>query len=95
MNFKNKKLSDFKKKLFQNFSSSHIAKALNPINLEFKGNNEAIIEGFKTIEEYDENMVKLKSKKMTIIFFGNNLEVKCISFDSIIVSGTITSVNFN
>ncbi len=67
---------------------------LSLVHMEMKSNREVIIEGCKSIEEYDENMVKVKVKKMVISFFGRNLEIKCLTPDSLVIEGFITSVEF-
>lgn len=65
------------------------------VHLEMKSNRQVIIEGCQSIEQYDENMVKIKVKKMSILFFGRNLKIKCLGVDSLIIDGFITSVEFN
>ncbi len=72
-----------------------VSNMFNSVYLEMKGNREAVIEGCKSIEEYDENMIKIKVKKMSLIFFGRNLEIKCMNHDSLVIEGFITSVEFS
>ena len=78
----------------EKLKSSSIGVMLDPINIEIKGNREAIIEGCKSITEYDENMVKINMHKMAISFFGRNMEIKCLTSDSLVVRGFITSIEF-
>ncbi len=88
-------LSEKKSKLwsFGKFKISEIA-MLDPINIEIKGNREAIIEGYKSISEYDENMIKINMHKMAISFFGRNMQIKCLNCDSLVIKGFITSIEF-
>lgn len=67
---------------------------LNSVNLEIKGNREAIVEGCKSIAAYDENVIKINMNKMSICFFGRNMEIKCMTSDSLIIHGFITSIEF-
>lgn len=78
----------------EKIKESSIGVMLDPINIEIKGNREAIIEGCKSITEYDENMVKINMHKMAISFFGRNMEIKCLTADSLVVRGFITSIEF-
>lgn len=96
MNFK------FKNKFGQNFSSE-VGKMerylktsiVNSVHIEMKSNREMVIEGCKQIDEYDENVVKLKTPKMDISVFGRNIEIQCLNSDSLIISGIICSVEFS
>ncbi len=78
-----------------NLNKLSIYNMLSSVHLEMKSNREVILEGCKSIEEYDENMIKVKVKKMTVIFFGRNLEIKCMNYDSLVIEGFITSIEFN
>lgn len=60
-----------------------------------KSNREMVIEGCKQIDEYDENVVKVKTQKMGISVFGRNIEIQCLNSDSLIISGVICSVEFS
>lgn len=76
------------------FSGVALKNMLSPVHLDIKSNREVIVEGCNTIEEYDENIVKIKTPKMGISFFGKNLEIKCMSVDSLVVEGIISSIEF-
>lgn len=96
MNFK------FKNKFGQNFSSevSKVDRYLktsivNSVHIEMKSNREMVIEGCKQIDEYDENVVKVKTPKMDISVFGRNIEIQCLNSDSLIISGVICYVEFS
>ena len=90
-------LSEKKKSKFcklGKFKISDITNLLEDINIELKGNREAIIEGCKNIAQYDENMIRVNMNKMSISFFGRNLEIKCLNYDSLVIKGFITSIEF-
>ena len=82
------------KKLLSDWNKSPLVDMLTPTRIEFKSNKEVIVEGCKSIDQYDENMVKIKVTKMTILFFGRNLGLKCMTSDSLVIYGFITSVEF-
>lgn len=77
-----------------NFNEMPLGSMLSSFHISMKSNREIVIEGCKSIEEYDENMIKIKVKKMIISFFGRDLKIKCLNFDSLVIVGFITSVEF-
>ncbi|MGN1043346.1 MAG: YabP/YqfC family sporulation protein [Acutalibacteraceae bacterium] len=91
-----KKKSSFQKakKLLSDWNKSPLADMLSSTRIEFKSNKEVVVEGCKSIDQYDENMIKIKVAKMAILFFGRNLELKCMTSDSLVIYGFITSVEF-
>ena len=64
-------------------TNSSLSTMIGPMHLEMNGNSEAIVEGCKSIVEYDENIIKISTKKMFIAFFGRNLTIKCLTTDRI------------
>lgn len=78
-----------------NFNGNSLKNMLSPVHMDMKSNREIVVEGCSGIEEYDENLVKIKVPKMVVSFFGRNLEIKCMSFDSLVIEGFITSIEFN
>ena len=82
--------------------SSEIKKANNymknnvfgSVHIEMRSNRELILEGCRKIEEYDENIVKIKVSDMCVSVFGRSLELRCLTPDSLIISGFICSVEF-
>lgn len=90
---KNKKYSEIIENMGLN--SFALKNMLSPVHLEMKSNREAVVEGCLGIEEYDENIVKIKMPKMGICFFGKKLEIKCMSVDSLVIEGVISSIEFS
>lgn len=76
------------------FSGSPIASALGNVHFEMNGNREVIVEGCRGILQYDENIVKISVKKMSVAFFGRNLSIKCMDVDSLVITGFVTSIEF-
>lgn len=62
--------------------------------MELSGNREAVVEGCQGILEYDENVVRLATGKMSIKFTGRNLQIRVLTHDSAIVEGFIVSIEF-
>lgn len=57
-------------------------------------NKEVIVEGCKEILEYDDNVIRITTKKMEISFWGTNLALKCFNTDNIIITGKLERVEF-
>lgn len=91
MNFKLKRNFSSEIKKVNSYMKDNV---LSSVHIEMRSNRELILEGCQKIEEYDENVVKIKVPKMWISVFGRNLELRCLTSDSLIVSGFISSVEF-
>ena len=74
--------------------NSPVMSLLNPVHFEMNGNKEVVIEGCKSILEYDENMVRIRVKNMSVSYYGRNLMIKCLTPDSLVIEGFITSIEF-
>ena len=90
--FENKKKK--LRKILSPLSKSPLMSMLSPVRFEMKSNREVVVEGCKNIAEYDENVVRVNVKKMLVSFFGRNLKIRCLTPDSLIIEGFITSVEF-
>ena len=62
--------------------------------IDLIGNQEAIVEGCKGVLEYKEDTVRLNLGDMILKFTGRNLILKCMTSESVVVNGTILSVEF-
>ena len=91
--YKKGNIKTFAKQIL-NFSRSPIATALGSSHFEMNGNREIIVEGCRGILQYDENIVKISVKGMSVAFFGRNLSIKCMDFDSLVITGFVTSIEF-
>ena len=81
-------------KEFIGLSQLPIYSVLSPVHFEINSNKEVIIEGCKCILKYDEYEVRISVKGMIVTFIGRNLSIKCLSQDSLIVEGFVTSIEF-
>lgn len=63
-------------------------------HFEINGNREVIVDGCKGVLEYDETKVRINTGKMVTSFLGRRLTIKCLTSDSLIVEGFITSIEF-
>lgn len=66
----------------------------NCTHFEMNSNREVSIEGCKSILQYDENIIRINTGKMVTSFLGRNLSIKCLTPDSLVVQGFITSIEF-
>lgn len=66
----------------------------NCTHFEMTSNREVSIEGCKGILQYDENIIRINTGKMITSFLGRNLCIKCLTQDSLIIQGFITSIEF-
>lgn len=58
------------------------------------GNRELFIENYKGIIEYEENRIRIKTKEGVVKLEGNNMSIKEITSDDIIIYGVIDSIQF-
>lgn len=63
-------------------------------HFEMNGNREVIVDGCRGVLEYDENRIRIHAGKMVTCFQGRCLSIKCLTADSLIVEGFITSIEF-
>lgn len=61
---------------------------------EMNSNREVIVDGCKCVLEYNENEVRISAGKMIVSFMGRGMTLKCLTPDSLIIEGFITSVEF-
>ncbi|MBR2579226.1 MAG: YabP/YqfC family sporulation protein [Clostridia bacterium] len=91
MNFKIKRNFSSELKKANSYMKNNV---FDSVHIEMRSNRELILEGCQKIEEYDENIVKIKVPKMYVSVFGRELEIRCLTPDSLIVSGFICCVEF-
>ncbi len=85
---------DNKKNIIDKLNLTAPLSSLTP-RIEIHSNKEAIIEGCKSILEYDENIIKLNTGKLIVTFWGKDLIIKCLTPDSLIVDGFLTNIEFS
>ena len=57
-------------------------------------NNNLLIEGYKAVDEYNENYIKITAIDMEIVIDGKDLDISEINDEDIIIKGKIYSLNF-
>ncbi len=85
------------KKLKEKIEEISLLGAENELRLphiELCSNREANVEGCVGIIEYDENVVRLNCKNITVKFSGDRLSIGNLSGGFISVSGEIVAVEF-
>ena len=66
----------------------------NLAQMQVLGNREIVLEGCKGILEYDDNVSRVGTKTMEISFWGNQLTLKCLNTDNIIIEGNLERIEF-
>jgi len=64
------------------------------LHIELSGNTEAVIGGCSGVLEYDENIIRLSGKKMSVRFTGRRLQLRILTHDSAVIEGFIMGVEF-
>lgn len=62
--------------------------------VELSGTHEALVEGCKGILEYREDLIRVNTQQGQLMLGGRNLEISCMSEDSMIVRGYISKIEF-
>ncbi len=63
-------------------------------DLEIKGRNQALVCGRVRIEEYSENIIRLRMKDFDIVFSGENLGCPAYGGGKLMLTGIIKSVTY-
>lgn len=58
------------------------------------GNRELMVENYKSIGEYTENLIVLNSKSCKLKISGSELEIRSIATEMIYICGKISAVEF-
>jgi len=64
------------------------------MQIELAGNTEAVVTGCAGVLEYDENIIRLAGRKISVKFAGRRLQLKALTHDSAIIEGFIMSMEF-
>ena len=62
--------------------------------MEICSNSEITVDGCRGIEEYSEYVIKINTSDGITAIEGKNLNIKYLSVSSVIVEGTIKSIEF-
>lgn len=80
-------------KLAQRFELPGAALA-NVTHMELSGNTQVTVEGCGGIMEYSGETIRVKTGKMVTKFSGRNLQIRCLSADSLVIEGFVTGIEF-
>ena len=61
-------------------------------SIHITGNNEIFLENCRRIEEYNEVFIKVKTKRLYIEVWGNNLRAFDLKTDSVVIRGKISRI---
>jgi sporulation protein YqfC len=62
--------------------------------IELTGNREVNMEGCTGVLKYSSDNIKVNTNSMVVSIQGRGLNLKCISSSSLVISGTVLSVEF-
>ncbi len=82
------------KKVISNIKDVASSIIKTEFRIEMLGNREAIIEGCNGVIEYDDFIIRIATKDQEIRFIGDNLQLKCLTNENIIISGFIKNIEF-
>lgn len=80
-----KKVAEFAKEEFSDYLMPHII---------FNSCKEALVEGSKGILEYNKEKVRLNCGKCILMFCGDNLCIRALNSEEIIITGEIVQFEF-
>ena len=63
-------------------------------HIELWGNRRAVIEGSGGVLEYGPETIRIRLGKLCVRFCGRSLQIRCMSGNSMIVEGFISSVEY-
>lgn len=66
----------------------------NCSHIELISNCCAMVDGCKSVMEYDDTMIKLNIGKNSVGFIGYGLTIKSLSLEQAMIEGTILSIEF-
>lgn len=64
------------------------------VHIDFTGNQEALVEGCTGVIEYNDHIIRLNTDQFILKFTGRNLQVSCMTEESMIVKGFIVSLEY-
>lgn len=87
-------LKEKTKKFLNLLNNSPLNFANENSNFEIIGNKEVKIEGCRKILDFSDKNIKILAKNMSVSFSGRNLNIKCLTQDSLLISGFMNSIEF-
>ncbi len=66
----------------------------NLSQIQIIGNREMVIEGYKGILEYDDNLLRIRVKGMCLSVWGSDLQLKCMNDENVIITGSLAQIEF-
>ena len=77
------KILDVPQNMFESYSQ-----------IVLSGNREAVLDGCQGVIEYEDDFIKLKIGRQMVKFTGQNLQIKCMTGENVMIDGVILSVEF-
>lgn len=83
-----------KKEFKKRYATAMPDSAFEPA-IELVSNKEAMIEGCSGIVEYNDTLVTVNCKKITVSIEGTDINLKTLASDIIEVTGTFSNISFS
>ncbi len=64
------------------------------VRIEMYGSHEMLIENFKGIMQYEQDVIKVSAGKSVIVLKGSGLDIKNMNDSGLVIGGNIKSVEF-
>lgn len=84
-----------KKNSIKNLTEFPIEYYTGEPHLQLYGNSECVVDGLKSIIEYNSDKIKLDIGKRVITFLGEDLEINSFTPEGAVVKGFIMSMEFS
>ncbi len=89
-----KKIFSSAKDVFSNATNIPEYIASNSTKITLIDNKKILIESYKCIDEYYTHYIKINTSNLSVIIDGKDLNIKEITDEDLIITGSIVSVNF-
>jgi|GEM_PF-2222063 sporulation protein YqfC len=66
-----------------------------PMHIELYGNRKAVVEGCCGVLEYDDDVIRIRTRAQPVRFTGHGLAIRCLTVDALVVEGYITCIDFS
>ncbi|MBQ3151111.1 MAG: YabP/YqfC family sporulation protein [Clostridia bacterium] len=63
-------------------------------HIELSGNKEAVVDGCKGVLQYDEDIIRLNTGRLTVCFRGSDLCIRSMQAEQVFVCGHIITIEF-
>ena len=62
--------------------------------IELSGNREALVDGCRSVLQYEDDVIRLSTGRRVVRFQGSDLMIRTMQQNQLLISGTILSIEF-